>query len=271
MKSLALLFAVGMLLAPSLEAQESARALFDLARKQAGEGQTTAALDSLRKARALAPNSEEVLSAYARTSLTARQPVQAIDVLRPLTRMCASCVDYHYLLGVALLQAGDSVSAVDALRAAEAIDPNRPLTLIALGLALNDRKLFTEAKPVLVRALELQPENVEAIAALSEAEEGLDELDLAESHARKVLAASSANPGALLVLGMVQTKRGQYAAARDSLLAAVAVESALQKAHYQLSLVYARLGDDENSRKHLELYKRAMQEMQERLRSIRAR
>jgi tetratricopeptide (TPR) repeat protein len=267
----ALFVTVWVVLAPSLDAQESARALFDLARKQAGDGQTTAALESLRKARALAPNSEEVLSAFARTSLTARMPVQAIDVLRPLTRMCASCVDYHYLLGVALLQAGDSVSASDALRAAEAIDPNRQLTLIALGLALNDRKLFAEAKPVLVRALELQPENVEAIAALSEAEEGLEELDLAESHARRVLATSSTNATAHLVLGMVQTKRGQYAAARDSLLAAVAVESALQKAHYQLSLVYARLNDEANAQKHLELYKRAMQEMQERLRSIRAR
>lgn len=257
--------------APPLAAQDSARGLFELARKQAGAGQTTEALETLRKARTLAPNSEEVLSAYARTSLAARLPVQAIDVLVPLTRMCASCADYHYLLGVALLQAGDAVSAVDPLRAAETIDPNRPLTLIALGIALNDRKLYAEAKPVLQRAFELQPENLEALAALAEAEEGLDELDLAESHARKVLAATSTSPSAHLVLGMVQMKRGQYADARDSLLAAVAAGNTLQKAHYQLSLVYARLNDEENSRKHLELYRRSLQEMQERLKSVRAR
>ena len=51
---------------------ESVRALMQLARTQVQEGKAPAALDSLRKARALAPNSEEVLSAFAQVALTAR-------------------------------------------------------------------------------------------------------------------------------------------------------------------------------------------------------
>jgi cellulose synthase operon protein C len=256
----------------SVAAQDSsARALMQLARQQSTNGQPAAALETLRKARALAPNSEEVLSAYARTALAARTPMPAITTLAALTRMCPTVADYHYLLGVAFLQAGDAVSAGDRLRAAEALEPDRALTLVALGLAFNTRKMFGDAKPALQRSLELEPESIEAAAALAEAEEGLDELDAAEARARRVLAAAAGNPTAHLVLGMVLMKRGQHAAARDQLLAAAHADATLQKAHYQLSLVYARLGDEASSRKHLELYQQSQREAQARLKEIRAR
>ena len=248
----------------------SAKALIQLAREQSSAGRASQALETLRQARALAPNSEEVLNAYARTALAARSPAPAVPVLEALTRMCPDTIDYHYLLGVALLQAGDPVSAIDPLRAAESLEPTRAVTLIALGLAFNERKLYADARPLLVRGLELQPDSLEAVAALAETEEGLDDLDAAEAHARRVLAASSNNAPAQMVLGTVLAKRTRYAEARDALLAAVAIDPALQKAHYQLSLVYARLGDEASSKKHLELYQRSLREREERLKSLRA-
>jgi tetratricopeptide (TPR) repeat protein len=267
----ALILLLGLGASPCAAQDTSARALLQLAREQSTGGQSSLALETLRKARALAPNSEEVLSAYARTALAARAPLPAIAVLEPLTRMCSTSADYHYLLGIAFLQAGDAVSAVDPLRAAEALEPNRALTLVALGLTFNQRKLYAEAKPLLLRSLELHPDSVEATAALAEAEEGLDELDAAESHARKVLATAAGNPTARVVLGMVLTKRGDFSGARDALLEAVAADAASQKAHYQLSLVYARLGDEASSRKHLELYKKSLQDAQEQLKALRSR
>jgi tetratricopeptide (TPR) repeat protein len=254
---------------PAAAQQRSVRALMQQARQQSSAGQAGAALETLREARTLAPNSEEVLSAYARTALAARTPLPAIPVLEALTRMCAGVVDYHYLLGVALLQAGDAVSAVDALRAAETLDPNRAHTLIALGLAFNERKLYADAKPLLTRGLEIQPDSLEALAALAETEEGLDDLDAAETHARKVLAASNKSAVAQIVLGTVLMKRGRYEEARDALLAAVSLDPALPKGHYQLSLVYARLGDEATSTKHVDLYQRALREREERLKTMR--
>ena len=53
---------------------------------------------------------------------------------------------YHYLLGVGLMAIGDMPGAVDALEEADRLEPERPLTLLALGLALNNRKLFAEAR-----------------------------------------------------------------------------------------------------------------------------
>lgn len=249
----------------------SVRALMQLARLQSGDGDVKGALDSLRKARAIAPNSEEVLSAFAQLSLAARTPVPAILTLDPLTRMAPTVPQYHYLLGVALLQAGDAVAATEALQQAERLEPERPLALIALGLALNTRKLHAEARTFLTRALELDPENVEAVAALSEAEEGLGELPAAESHASRALAAASGNATANLVIGLVRMKQERYGEARDALLRAIALEPGSPKAHYQLSLVYARLGDEAESRKYLALYERRLREREEQIQEIRGR
>lgn len=49
---------------------------------------------------------------------------------------------------------------------------------------------------------------------------------------------------------------------------AVAAEPTSQKAHYQLSLAYARLGDEANSQKHLELYRQARQDAEDRLKAL---
>jgi tetratricopeptide (TPR) repeat protein len=143
------------------------------------------------------------------------------------------------------------------------------LTLVALGYALDNRKLFAEARTVLQRALQISPDDLETTAALSEAEEGLGDLDQAESHAARVLAAAPANATANVVLGMVHMKRGRYAEARAALERAVAAEPSSAKAHYQLSLACARLGDDAASREHLLVYQRTAAEVEKRVQKLR--
>ena len=113
---------------------------------QTQRGEPQRSLETLRRALVLAPNSEEVLSAYARVALAARAPVTAILTLEPLARVLPSVMEYHYLLGVALMQAGDMPSAVFALQDALALEPNRAVTLVALGLAFNSQKLYAEAR-----------------------------------------------------------------------------------------------------------------------------
>lgn len=248
---------------------ESVQGLLQLARLQSGHGDAAGALESLQRARALAPNSEDVLSASAQVSLAVRAPVPAILALEPLTRMCPTVAQYPYLLGVALMQAGDMLAAVEPLRQAERLEPGRVLTLVALGLALNGRKLYAEAKPYLLRGLELDPDNVEAVAALAEAEDGLGEIREAEAHAERALAKATAHATANLVMGMVRMKQERYAEARDALERAVAADPGSPKAHYQLSLAYARLGDEASAQKQVEVYRRKLQEIEERVNQLR--
>jgi tetratricopeptide (TPR) repeat protein len=258
------------LLREAAERFSSVRARLQLARLQAADGDSEGALASLAEAGALAPNSEEVLSATAQVALGARRPLPAVGALRTLTRFAPDEAQYHYLLGVALMQAGDMPAACEALERAEILEP-RALTLVALGLALNNRKLYDQARPRLERALELEPESLEAAGALAEAAEGLGELEAAEEIARRVLARDARQPAAHLVVGLVALKRGRYAEAREALGRALAGDPSSTKVLYQLSLADARLGDAAASEEHLRAYRRVLAETEERLKELRTR
>jgi tetratricopeptide (TPR) repeat protein len=250
------------LLRAAAEKYSSVQALLMLARIQSGEGDAAGALESLKRARALAPNAEEVLSAQAQVALAARMPVPAILTLESLVRICPAVAEYHYLLGVGLMTAGDMIAAVDALKRADALEPNRPLTLTALGLAYNNQKLFAEAKTSLTRALELDPAGTEALAAAAEAEAGLGDLGSAETHASAAMAKAPQNPTANLVMGMVRMAQQRYDDARDALTKAIAADPRSPKPEYQLSLVFARLGDEARSQEHVNLYQQKLRQME---------
>jgi tetratricopeptide (TPR) repeat protein len=248
----------------------SVRALLESARRQSGDGDAAGALESLRAARALAPNSEEVLSAFAQAALAARTLVPAIVTLDSLTRICPTVAQYHYLLGAALIEAGDMPAAANSLQRANRLEAERPPTLLALGRALNGRKQYTDARSALLESLELAPDQIDAVAALAEAEAGTGDLRQAEEHARRVLARAPAHPTANLVMGIVRMAQERYADARDALeKAAVAADPAASAAHYELSLAYARLGDEASSQKHVELYRQNLRETEDRIKALR--
>ena len=256
----ALLFAIAAsatLCNVSSAATESVRDLIQKARAQAREGNHRGAAEILERARMVAPNSEEVLGDYAKNNLAAGNPGGAMDALDPLTRMHPTVADYFYLLGVAQLRIKAHDHAVDTLRHSLELDPNRALTWIALGITLNSQKRFAEAKEALVHALEIEPEDVEALVAIAEAEEGLGELELVDVHANRALALAGSHPGAYYALGKARMSQGEFAEARDFFLQTVELSPYSTKAHYQLSLAYARLNDLENSKKHRELHQQA--------------
>ena len=101
----------------------SVRALLQLSHLQTSQKDVGGALESLRQARAIAPNSEEVLSAYAETSLAAHATLPALSALDALTRLCPTVARYRYLEGAALTEVGDTAAAVEALKEAERLEP----------------------------------------------------------------------------------------------------------------------------------------------------
>jgi protein O-GlcNAc transferase len=240
-----------------IEQTDSVAARLQLARLHGRSGDPASGVEVLLAALAAAPNSEELLFSFAELTLAARAPARAVLALDPLARMSPAIARYPYLLGVARMQLGDLGGAVAALERAAELEPDRALTQIALGLVLNREKRFDQARAALERALRLEPGNLDAIAALAESEEGLDQLDFAERHAQEVLASRPRHPTANLVLGTVRMKQDRFEEARDALVVAVAGEPDSPKAHYQLSLAYARLGDAEASRRHRESYREA--------------
>jgi tetratricopeptide (TPR) repeat protein len=167
-----------------------------------------------------------------------------------------------------LMGLGDLPGAVDSLTEASRLEPDRPLTLTALGLALNHRKLFADAKAALSRSLELQPDDVDTVAALAEAEAGLGNLETASTLARRALDRAPANATANMVTALVSMERQEYAAARDALLKTIAADPDAHKALYQLSLAYARLGDEAAARRYVELYQEKLRLAEKRLEAL---
>jgi tetratricopeptide (TPR) repeat protein len=253
------------------ERYQSVQAYLELARAQTRKGDTPAAMETLSKARTIAPNSEDVLSAYAQLALAAKLPMPAVFTLESLARVYPTVAQYHYLLGVGLMAIGDMPSADEALTEANRLEPDRALTLLAHGLALNNRKMFAEARSALVRSLELQPDSMEATAALAEAEAGLGDFENAAEHARRALEKSPTGATANLVMGLLFMERRNYPDARDSLLKASSADPDSPKVAYQLSLVYARLGDDVNARRYVDMYQEKLRGVEERIKALRAR
>jgi len=249
----------------------SVRGLLQLARLQVRQKDPAGALATLEKARTLAPNAEEVLSAFAQVSLSLQAPVPALQVLEPLVRMYPSVAQYRYMTGVALMQAGDVQSAISPLREADQLEPDRPLTLTALGLVLNNLRMYSEARPYLVRSLDLDPDAVDTLAALAESEQGVGELEAAETHAKRALARKGDQAIANLALGMVRMKQERYEEACAALERAAAADPASPTAPYQLSLAWARRGDEAQSSRYLELYRQKLRELDLRVAEVRAK
>jgi tetratricopeptide (TPR) repeat protein len=258
------------ILRDTAQRHSSVLALLDLTRIHARQRAFPAALETLSRAQSLAPNAEDVLSAVAQISLAAGAYTPGAVVLQHLTRLCPSVAQYHYLLGVALMQVGDMVAAVESLTEADRLEPNKALTLIALGLAYNSRKMFAEAKPLLVRGLELEPDSIDGVAALAESEEGLGEIEQAAQLAQRSLSRDPAHANANLVMGLVHMQRQQFEAAREAFARTIAAQPNLPKAYYQLSLAYARLGDEANAQKQVALYREAQKRMEDRVNEMRA-
>lgn len=249
----------------------SVRALLQLAHIASARGDVQDALEVLRQALDIAPASEEVLAANARTSLAAGLPVPAIIALGPLTRMHPTVAEYAYLMGVARMQVGDMPGSIESLRRALDLEPGRASALIGLGLTLNHQKRHAEARDTLTRGLVLDPDNVDGLAALAEAEAGLSELDAAEQHAQRALAQDPSQATANLALGLIRMQQGRYAEAREALEATVAADPQSTRAHYQLGLANARLGDREKSQQHLDLYRRMLKEDEAQLVELRGK
>ncbi len=255
---------------PEAAATESVRGLLDQARSLASRNEADAAAEALGRAVALAPNSEDVLNAYARFSLARGNPIQATLALEPLARMHPGEAEYAYLLGVARMQVGEMAEAAEALFDAAALDRSRVLTHIALGLALNRVDRFDEAREALATALRLEPDNVEALAAMSETVEGLGMLAEATRLADRALAVNPDHPTALVTIGTARLKEGRFEAAREALTRAVAAEPDSIKGHYQLSLALARLGDREGAERHLRRSREAQAAIEQHIERLRA-
>ncbi|MEM8994342.1 MAG: tetratricopeptide repeat protein [Acidobacteriota bacterium] len=241
-----------------LASEGSVRATIWLAKVRLEQGRPTDAMALLEGALEAAPHAEALLRDYARAALAGQAPSAAASALERLLHLFPDHGRYAYMLGVTRLQLGDPVAAESALRIATTRLEPPDRALLALGVVQNKLKRFDDARRSLRQSLALEPGEPEAMAGLAEALHGLGELDAAERQARLTLEAAPDHGTGHLLSGRVAMYRGEYEKAATALETAVAVDPEEPRAHYQLGLAYARLGDTEKSKRQLDRYKQVL-------------
>jgi tetratricopeptide (TPR) repeat protein len=197
------------------------------------------------------PNNIRALHLFGALMIQARRPTDAIALLRHGTAIAPASPDMHFLLGDALIMAGDFAGAEAAYRQSISLQPLFPQAHNGLGLALvHQQKLEAaieswrrsiqlkhdyaeahanlgaalaqvekpaEAAEVLNRAVQLNPNFAPAHNNLANVLDKLEQTDEAIPHWERALALYPDYFDALVNLGRTVQRRGQHQRAMDLL------------------------------------------------------
>lgn len=137
-----------------------------------------------------------------------------------------------------------------------------------LGHVLALLKRPAEARAAFERSLKIQPQQTESQYQLGLLDLDDGDVDSAATRFERVLARFADHTGALLGLGQVRFRRKKYDLARASLERAVALDPALYRAYYYLSMTYGRLGDKDAAQRASETAATLERELKEKKRTI---
>ncbi len=144
--------------------------------------------------------------------------------------------------GIALLDAQQYAAAADAFHHVATLRPDYPDAYTNLAIVEIQWERYSEARPNLAEALRLDPTNARALyyRALVERNEG--NLDLAIADLNVVLHSFPQSRDARRELGFTFYQQHKYPEALEQYLALQAIDPDDLAAHYNLSILYRRLG-----------------------------
>ena len=213
------------------------------------------AIQTFRRVLQMAP--QHALARY-NLALVLRRADRLPEALAELERMIKTDPrpEAHYTMGIICWHQGDMDRATNALRAAIAADPKHADALFALGSVLKARRDWTGSTAALQRAIEIRPDPAtyytlsqvrQLVGDDAAARAYLDESERLRTRARlehEALVWTS--------VGIQKAESGDLLAAVDNFRRATAIFEAYAPAHYQLGLVFERLGEHEASRSAFE-------------------
>ncbi len=172
-----------------------------------------------------------------RAAELARRPKEHVDALTSLS-------------GV-LLARGDAAAALAALQSAQELAPREARVYIALGDMLALAEDHATAATSYQAAIELAPESPQTHARLGDARRKLGDLSVAEAAYRRALELRAGFPAALRGLAGILVDRNQPADAVSLYQQAIRAEPGQFLNFYELGLVYYQLGDYHAAREQL--------------------
>jgi tetratricopeptide (TPR) repeat protein len=201
-------------------------AQFYLAQAYHLNGETDLALRAIRESAALEPGNADILQ---------------------------KCGEY-------LLSAGRYPDALEWLTRAQRADAKQPGIDYDLGAARYKLMDLAGAEKSLARAVEQQPNDLNAPALLGTVQIHLAKWDEASANLRQALDLKPDDTGALLGLGHCEVELKDYAAAIDTLHRVLHADPTQLQAHFYLSRAYAALGQTAEAQHEAALHHQMMQQ-----------
>jgi tetratricopeptide (TPR) repeat protein len=239
---------------------KSVETLVAMAEIFAGESKHADSLRMLEKARALSPDSREVLRHLVVEAMQAGQNDIGLQAARDLQRK-SSELDDRFLVASVMLQQRQFLTATPILEDYVTQRPEDAKAYLGLGMAYLNLLRYPDARQALERSLQIKPDLAEAEYQLGLLASQQGDRQEATRHWQKTVDLQSHHAQALFGLGTIYLESGDLAEAEGAFRRSLATDPSNMKTEYDLALVLNKLGKSEEAKQHFERY-RKMQKAQ---------
>jgi Flp pilus assembly protein TadD len=211
------------------------------------DNQKEKSLSLLLKARQLNPRDADIAYEFGMVALRMSLYLDAERAFREVLEVRKEDPDALYAQARANMGLGQFAEATQMFQKYVRIKPADPSGHYGLGLALAATQKTDGARAEFERSAALQPQQTEAYVQLGKLDLQQGAPEKAATLFTKVLKRDADHQGALTGMGRVEFTRKHFEAARDFLKHALQTDPPSREAHYYLGLVYARLGQANES------------------------
>lgn len=225
----------------------------DLAMSARREDRPEAAMEVLEHARSKLPDDPKLLLDLGIQATEAGQLPEANDSLQAARRLDANDPNILYALGRLEMEEQHMQAAEANFRAYLAERPEDASAHFGLGKVLAVQQRSTEARAEFERSIQLQPAQTESYYELGQLELELQHDAQAAPLFQKVLVRDASHGGALTGMGIIAFRSKDYVQAEQYLARAEKTAPDYQPAHYYRGLALARLGQNDESTRELQI------------------
>ena len=224
----------------SPQPEDTAATLYLLAQAQSKQSRPLDALDTLIRARKLAPKNVDVLYLMAAISMSRKYFEDAIPLLEEALTISPQRMDLQSAIGECYFKS-DKIERSIEVFAALAKQRKAVEDHAYLGMAHTYLGRFTEAKADFDEGLKIEPTDSFCLFELAYVAKLQGDTATAETILAKVLRTHADYPAALLELANLRMDAKRYAEARDLLLRYVKVSPAAATGYYKLAMAEKKL------------------------------
>jgi tetratricopeptide (TPR) repeat protein len=236
----------------------STQVMLSIAEVYATENKHAESYGMLEKARAVDPQSPDVLRHLVIEGMRAGHNEKALQAAMDLQRISPT-LDDRYLVATVMLQQKQFVPASHILEDYVAQRPQDAKAFLGLGMAYLNLLRYSDARKALERSLQLDPDLAEAEYELGLLESQQGNRRAAQQHWERAVELKPDHAPALFSLGVLFLESGDLAKAESAFERSLRADPTNMKTEYNLALVLNKLGKSEEAKIHLERY-RKMQE-----------